>query len=349
VTTWSIGYGPRADTVPSYDLSKALSRKYARHLDRPDELTHNLSADWPAIANLAELATDAWVYREGVAVSRLRLMPSSDTLDTEMSVAQFGWQDYRSLLDYRNTRVGDALTFTATDQAAIVWSLISLTQARTNGSLGITKSTDGWTGGGVANTGILRDRTYDPDVSLGKLLDELAAVDQGFDWWIGPDLKIHVYYPGRGSNKGVILDYGGNVSKVSRTFSPGSFANDVAQKGSQELTTAYATSATIATDPRGRWEFVKADATSVLNQTVLQQKAAGLLTAFNRPQYGWKITLREGRWTGFAQIDVGDTVRLVIRRPYRFTAVDEMVRVVDMDIAIGDSGEEIVDLAVEEV
>ncbi|MGK4583490.1 hypothetical protein [Kitasatospora sp. HPMI-4] len=73
----------------------------------------------------------------------------------------------------------DSLTWAATDQLDIARGLVDYAQAQDGGNLGIEIDR-------TQLSGVVRDRTYSRyDLSnLGDLLDQLAAVDSGFEWRI---------------------------------------------------------------------------------------------------------------------------------------------------------------------
>ncbi|KDN83481.1 hypothetical protein [Kitasatospora cheerisanensis] len=80
--------------------------------------------------------------------------------------------------DHLQLRDAD-LTYTSTDQLAIARALIGYAATRTGGDLGIEMDTS-------QTSGVLRDRAYSrfDQPYVGRLLDDLAAVDNGFEWRI---------------------------------------------------------------------------------------------------------------------------------------------------------------------
>lgn len=79
------------------------------------------------------------------------------------------------------------LTYAATDQLAIARGLIGYAATRPGGDLGIELDS--------SLSGVLRDRTYSryDQPYVGQLLDQLAAVDGGFEW------QIHTYVDSTGT------------------------------------------------------------------------------------------------------------------------------------------------------
>lgn len=296
---------------------------------------------------ITDLATDLWVRRDGVLLTRARVMVPRHSLTADAHVMAVDAKDYTAILERRLLVAGDAaLVNNDVDQAEIAWRLVNASQSRSGGALGITKGTNGFDGGGVADTGVLRDRNdWEPGDSCGKRLADLAAVDDGFDYEVTGARTLEVYYPAKGTNAGLILDYGGRVAEVDLTGNPGGFDNVVFVEGSDQTTPVYSASAGIATDPRGRWEGSFSYST-VTEQTTLTEKATGLLAERGRPPRSYKLKLRRGWWPGLSVLDTGDTVRVVINSgPLQVAA---LARVMELSVAVDESGGEDVTVTVEE-
>ena len=114
---------------------------------------------------------------------------------------------------------GDAtLTFAAQDQLLIAQTLINTAQIPTGGNINVTVGTE--------TSGVLRDRTYNSYElkPFGEAVQELAAVDNGFDFAIDaaytattppvPSLTFRCSYPQRGrsaTNSGHVFESGRNI------------------------------------------------------------------------------------------------------------------------------------------
>jgi hypothetical protein len=344
---WSFTVGAQTTTNGTIELTRGVTaRSYTRRLVGPDEIGFVVNGSAPAAAVLAELETDCWAWRDSLLVARCRVLPTDDSVDDRqhrVSCKAFG---YEALLDTRFTEAGDTLAWTGTDQAAIAWNLVNLTQSRTGGSLGITKGLNGFTAGGVANTGVLRDRTYQADQNIGKLLRQLSEVDNGFDMEIDASRKLQIYYPGRGLSAGKALVYGSNVSGFKRTFNYRNWSNAVGVSGGSGTATQYAATAGIATDPRGRVE-ARLALPSVTQD--LAARATSLLAERSKPVYTWSLTMRQGQWAGFADVNVGDTCKLAVHRPPRFTNMVVNVRVHEISVVAGADGSEQVTMKAEQL
>jgi hypothetical protein len=113
--------------------------------------------------------------------------------------------------------VGSSLTYTATEQMQIAKNLVDYMQSWSpGGNIGIDAS-------GFTASGVIRDRVYPgyEHGSIGTLVEQLSAVDRGFDfrlyprWSAGPNsqmaLRLDFYYPAVGRTTGVVLDLAANA------------------------------------------------------------------------------------------------------------------------------------------
>ena len=347
---WEFVTGPVASGGLDAVTSTDATRKYVRRLNSADTATITADARAESAVVVDELAYDLWVYRDGVAVHRGRIGPTDDDIDSRQHKVTLTSWGYRQLLDYRYTEPADTLSFApGTDVAAIAWSLINATQGRTGGSLGITKSTTGFDGSGVANTGVTAERNYVADKAIGTLIDQLGDA-KGFDWDISPARQLRVWGTRRGGDNGYTLLWGGNVAQVKRAFNPSAFANAIAATGSASAPRSPAsgalTTAGIATDPRGRWEARTAYGT-VAQQATLDQHAAADLALRATPSYAWTVTMFPGRWGGFDALDVGDTASLAVKSGRLVVAAD--VRITEIAVTLPVTGEEQVTIKAEQL
>lgn len=284
------------------------------------------------------LTRDLIVYRDAVKLARLRILRPHDTGDSAAHTVQVSARSYRDLLIRRTVQT--ALSYAATEQEAIGWNLVAHTQAQTGGDLGVTRGTG-------QTTGITRDRDYPPGADIRRALDDLAMADDGFDWDIDPDLIWTVWHPERGEARDFTLHYdleaGGNCTGFDRQPDPTSFGNVVIATHPGALAPEIREAADLATAPEGRWEITQAFGDSA-DSTELGEQADGLLTAVKRVRHTTTMTLAPGAWSGPGDLWLGDTCKCVIVSPPRYdpadgTAVDEQLRVVEMEFSRMDSME----------
>jgi hypothetical protein len=343
---WQLIAGPAAG---GYELSltEATSRRFTARLTEPSELAFTLDGRHPQAAQIQELGTDIhvlWTSASGAtrALVRGRAGPTGDTLDENAHTVEVSALDYRAVLNRRRLYSGSTLTWAATDQAAIAWGLIQQTQTRPGGDLGIAQ-------GAGATTGVLRDRTYEAGDSVGERIQELSEVIGGFDWDITPSsasgLSLDIWYPQRGVNRGVVLEYGGLVKAVRREVDPSNYANAIRYTGSTDPVTLpdEVEAADLAGRLEGRWDAVYGD-DGLTTQTALDDRAAWQLAQAQVVQPTYTLTLRAGAWEGPSHIWVGDPVLVVVMSGR--LAVIETLRVYEIAFTLGSSGEEGVEVTV---
>lgn len=143
------------------------------------------------LRDLATLATELWLYRDGVQVFAGPLL---------------GWQvqsesltlNAQGLLAYLNMMiVQQDMVFKQQDQFAIVTGLIDQWQNLDYGNFGIDTS-------GISGSGVKRDATYLKTElhNVGQRVYELSQRDNGFDLAIDPkSRKLQLSYPIRGVDR----------------------------------------------------------------------------------------------------------------------------------------------------
>ena len=343
---WQLVAGP-ATGGHELSLTEATSRSMTFKLTEPSEVSFSLDGRHAQAAAVDELATDVhvlWSPLEGPTriLTRGRAGGTSDDISEAQHSVQFSVLDYRAVLQRRRLYSDSTLTYTGADQAEIAWQLIEQTQGRTGGALGIAR--------GRGNpTGVTRDRTYQAGDSIGERIQELSEVIDGFDWDITPTsasgLALDVWYPERGQDRGVVLEYGGLVAKVRREVSTSEYGNAVRYTGQTDppLTAQEREAADIGTAAQGRWDLVFGD-DGLTTQSTLDDRAAWQLgqSQVIRPSY--TLTLRQGAWSGPDHIWLGDTVRIVVRSGR--LAADTLLRVYELGISLGDDGSETVEVTV---
>jgi hypothetical protein len=312
----------------------ALDKRFELRLDRPSTLTFRVHADSLLASDLTSLSTDVMVYREGVQIQRFVIVSDRDVLTADSHYIELTCVDYRGRLESRLVLADQ--TYTAQDDVDIAWDAIVNAQAETNGNLGITR--------GLTPTGVPLTGSFPAGTNVRAAIDLIADVDDGFDWDIGPDLAFNIWR-GRGSAKPRILDYGGLVTDVQREFIIRDFANVVRVSGDPAIASQVVGSGSAAL---GRWEAQVAFP-NVANSTLLTGLAADQLNRFSTEATSYQVRLRESdgvqQWGGTSDIDVGDTLRLVIQSGR--LDVNELQRVQDILVSVSDDGKEDVTLTLD--
>ena len=319
-----VGDQGRLDT----ELTAARNRKATFHLNGPAEASMSIDGRHEQAASITELVTDLHCLRDGLRLYRGRIGPTGDDLDPDQHETTIQTLDYRALLDRRI--LYDAQTFTGVDQAEILWALIAYTQALPGGDLAITR--------GSLPAGQPRDRTYDAGKRIGEAAQQLSEVLDGFEWEISPDLEANVWSQ-RGNDWGVVLDYGGLVSRVSRSVDTRDYANALRVSGDDELTAEVREATGLAARPEGRWD-AQHGYTDISLQPTLSQRADWHLQTGQDLQPAYTVTFKPGAWEGPGHVWVGDTCRLIVRSGR--IDVDVNLRVHTLSIDIDESGNETV-------
>lgn len=348
-TRWQLVIGP-ASGGHELALTEATDRKYTARLGDNSDLSFSIDGRHPQAEGIAELSTDVHLLftdTNGTTIlDRCRIGQTGDDIDENSHKVTVTCLDYRAVLAARRLYSDATLTYTATDQAEIAWTLVEYTQGKTGGNLGIAK---GWVG--TLPTNVLRnDRTYEAGDSVGDRIKELAELIDGFDWDITPTsasgLRMDVWYPQRGSDRGVVLILGGLAQEVHREPSTAAYANALRYTGAagDDVTPGPTAVESEATDlasadafPEGRWDAAFGD-DGLTTQAQLDERAAWQLEQSQVGAVAYTVKLQRGAWDGPDHIWLGDTVRLII--PSGRLAVDTAARVhevaVDMD---GNNGE----------
>jgi len=261
-------------------------------------------------SQITELLTDVQVVRGRKLLFAGRVLPTQDTLDSDQHRLSLTALDYRDLLHRR--MLLDALNFTGSDAGFIAWKLVEKVQGYPGGNLGIRP-------GRGQVTGFLQTWSGKISDMIGDDIDQLSQMTPGsFDWDITPygtsDLRLDIWAGQRGTNKGVVLELGGNlVAQITRNVDPTSYANAVyvTGDGAVAMTPQQLTASDITSRPEGRWD-------QLIGTTI--QLAASLTNA--APWYlqdaevlipSYSIVLHPGVWDGPDHIWLGDTVTVRIK------------------------------------
>lgn len=333
--------GPGLEGGHTFELTRAKDRQLTMRLTEPSEVSFSINGEDPAIdphgngdLELREDIHVTWEEDNGsqTEIFRGRVGGTTDSLEATTHTVGVTAHDYREVLNRRRLYSTDQLTYTTADQAFIAWNMINITQTKTGGNMGITRGTG-------QTTGKTRDRTYLAGDSIGERIQELSEVLDGFDWDIEPSgpsaLEFNIYYPQRGQNNNVTLEWGGEaVQTLERTVDPADFANALRLTGKDDGIFAEREGGGLADNPTGRWDGIFTS--NIKLQTTLDERAEWLLDKHRAIVPSYSIQLREGFWRGKNHIWVGDTVRVVIPSGRLKTNIE--LRVYEIDFSITDDG-----------
>jgi hypothetical protein len=340
---WAMAVGPWT-AMPDWQLSRAAGRKVTLRLSGAHEASFSLDGTSRDASRIRELVTDVWLWWNGRPLYRGRVGATGDDHDGDRHAMIVASADYRALLARRLLYEGDTLTYTQVDQAQLAWNLISTTQGRTGGNLGIVR-------GSGQSTGVLRDRTWEPGESVLHYLELLADVQGGFEYDLTPSatstaLSFDVFYPRRGTDRQVVLDSPGAITRWSRQVDPGQYANSVRMSGDEAIAPARADATDIASRDEGRWDWQVGD-TTIKEAATLTARAQAELARAQALTPSWTVTLRRDFWGGPDHIWLGDPVTLAVKSGRLDTLTS--LRVQEIGIDLDDNDEATISLTLGQV
>lgn len=342
--SWNLVSGP---ATGGYDVPivRAYAREFTFRLNEPTQVKFNVKGRSLEAGSLEELTTDVHAIREGVILSRGRVGATSDVLDISDHSVTINAIDYKGLLGRRTLHSTDTLTYTSQDTADIAWALITDTQNNVSGDLGITR-------GLVVSTGNIMSTTYEVGTSIYTEIQNLAQQNTGgFDWDLVPvnanqqEFRMYPVTPGspgtpathgRGSDKGVVLEYGGAIKAVQRDVDPGTYANAGRFTGGSDTLTAVNYTAA-GGELEGLFD-ANEGFSEIQDQSMLNARAAYRIAQLRTVIPSYTLTLVNGFWLGPEHIWLGDTVQVVINSGR--LAVDTPSRVMEIKVSLTDEGEE---------
>jgi hypothetical protein len=194
-----VARAPAASGVPSLvEVDRLVFDRlsYVDELNRPGSATLGCpigsltSVAKGRLAALDAFPSEVWVYADSAVVwaGEVQTVAVQDQT-VQLSCA--------GLLGYTfRMGVTSDLTYAAVDQFTIAKGLVDHHQGLSYGNYGIVTT-------GILTSGVVRDRTYLRDElhNIGTRLQELGAVDNGFDMRVDPSSRALILsYPARGTN-----------------------------------------------------------------------------------------------------------------------------------------------------
>lgn len=326
---WAVG---RWGGLPDKELREVTSRSLKISLLDQSTATVTLNGDSDEALYINDLVTDLKIWRNGVPLYLGRVVGTGDDIQETTYALSVSTVDYRGLLARRILWAD--ITFTAQTVDTIIWSLISTTQDKSGGDLGITK--------GLWPTGPIATVTFKDGDTVWACLQTLLSY--GVEFTINTDLVMDLYVPQFGGiNRGAILDYGGTVTKAAGDTKHDQYANAFRQSGASGVATTDREAADISSREEGRWELALAD-TSLTTTAMVGTAADANLVTYADLQTSWTLTLAPGKWGGPAHVWIGDVITYAIKRGRRNDV--RQVRVYEINISVDANDEETVSIVV---
>lgn len=304
--------GPHTADAPTIPLPHADARSASFDLRGAASAACTISAHDETSAELLDalgmdgLTHDLWVWRDIELLLRGRILPPAHNITADAHTVGLSAIDYRGVLG-RVPMPHPPLKVTSQPQSGIAWLLIIVAQNNVGAELGITAGTfDG--------PDPVRDRTeWEPGKPIGECLEELGAVDGGFEWEIDSLRQLNTWSPRRGEDRpNVVFAWPQTAIDANAGRAIEDIANAVIATGNPEQTTPVTLAAgDVGTDPRGRWTTV-VQSQNVTRQATLNARAPRLLADAQASRADWQMTLLPGIWEGRASAWLGDTVRFAV-------------------------------------
>lgn len=258
---------------------------------------------------------------------------------------------------FERRRISTDRFFTNTDQLTIVQTLMNDAQAVPNGDIGVIV--------GSETSGVLIDRNYyqyELKTIYGAIQD-LSKADNGFDFNIKveydpitsePIKTLILGYPRTGN-----IDTGvGDLSTPVFEFPAGNVvAYEYPEDGSIVANTVFAlgagsnegkliSTATDATKIAAGWAVLEdqANYSDVVDQNLLDQLASGQVLALSEPPPIIKLVVPAFTVPEYGTYDIGDDARLRILDQRFPTGLDQVYRIVGLNVQPGEDGPERVTL-----
>lgn len=341
--TWTFAVGAW-NTIPDTELPTVTGRTVTFQTVGAHTATFTIDGLLPETAQIQELVSDLWVLRNGVPLFRGRVGATSDSGDGSSYPVSVNAVDYREVLRRRVLYDGGIVTYTNADRGLVAWSLIAQTQSNPGGNLGISR--------GVGQTVGVADPTtvFTPGSFVGQLIDQLAVTNPGgFEYDLTPvttngaltSSLTYDMWPQRGADRRVVIDHPGRIASFTRTADPTAYGNAIRMSGANGVAPTRVYVPDVATRPEGRWDLQLGD-TAVQTQPLLQARGQQELSNAQLFAVAWQVTLEPDVWQGPQHIWLGDPVTIAVQAG-RLNVV-ESLRVMELQVAIDDSGAETVTL-----
>jgi len=299
---YQIAIGASSGMTPEQVVTVFNDWRLDKNLDDGCSLSISMPGNSLPGVLMSELDTDVWMYLDGTLIERLRIVAIEQTWgphgENSLSVTA---ACYRRLLAGRHTM--NSLVIGPSTLGAIAQQLIVHTQTQTNGNLQITYGTN--------TTTETTQRDYVPGSNILELITNLAATGIGMAWSIDENLVYSAKNANDFTTAPQPVELGNNALSLTKPSGAQQFANVVIATGDTSQTTAYqATSPTLPTDTRGRWERYASFPSETVQGNVNSQ-AEGLLRDTLSPQIQYRFELERGRYLTDSNYDLGQFITIV--------------------------------------
>lgn len=334
MTAWTISAQNRNGDVLG-DVNRASGREFEFLLNRPSIASFSLPL------NDEDTIRDR--FRPGV--SEFVVLRDGDPVETVFALTSAAVESSGDHPTLKVSGLGiasylqDALVLgqaSGWSDTNLPWEWIEDFQARTGGSYGITQGTQ-------AGTPPTRYKTIAQDAALFQQITELAESGAGFDHAIDPLRRYREWHPTRGSNRGLVLEWGVNVSSFGyeENAGPGQIVNDIRVVGPDAAIAAKTASLAASRTLYGRREasiaYMADLETAAVSDSMLQNHADAAVDDHAYPLVIPDVTLDHrhesvawGNWW------LGDTVTFRANLA-SYVQIDALYRIVGVKVVLDDN------------
>ena len=254
---------------------------------------------------------------------------------------------------FERRRISSTTAFNNTDQLVIARTLIDNAQAVASGDIGVIT--------GSETSGVLVDRVfYDYELkTVYAAIQDLSRQDDGFDFNIAvaydpitnePTKTLVLGYPRTGNVDSGVGDVGtpvfifpaGNIVEYEYPEDGSIAANKLYVLGAGSNEGKLSATATDSTKLAAGWPLLEdqANYSDITDQTILDELATGQVLALSEPPPIIKIVAPAFVDPEFGTYDIGDDARLIIQDPRFPNGLDEVYRIVGLNVQPGEDGPE---------
>lgn len=331
---WRLAVENRAGVVQVSDLPfQSINVNWVLNSPGAIEVTVNMRDTEITEANLDVYKRQLALFRDGTRVWGGYLWAHRVEMnqDGDHALTMYGEGYYSAL---RHRVVTSDLIYNATNAQTIMWNLISHTQGKADGDLGITQGAH--TGG---NTPIAREYCALEYPIVAAAIDEITQLDDGCDWAMGPnisyanDKQFRTYSPRRGTDLSgsVTLDQL-TMSNLSYEIDASTLANYIYNVGLDDCNppVEIVTNST-SLNQYGLMESVQ-DIEASYKRDLL---AHGREYLRNYKQPTWRATAKywDGNGPAWGSFDVGDIISLSSNVGFGTFTKDMRVTAIDISLA----------------
>jgi hypothetical protein len=261
----------------------------------------------------------------------------------------FTAREFESYFERR--RISTTTAFTNTDQLVIARTLIDNAQAIASGDIGVIT--------GSETSGVLVDRVY-YDYELKTVygaIQDLSRADDGFDFTIDvaydingvPTKTLILGYPRTGtvyspSNPAIpVFEFpAGNVVEYEYPEDGSIVANTLYVLGAGSNEGRLSATAQDTSKLTAGWALLEdqANYSDTTDQTLLNELALGQVLALSEPPPIIKLVVPAFAEPQFGTYNIGDDARLRITDPRFPTGLDQVYRIVGLNVQPGEDGPE---------